>query len=139
MLAEKSYLIPELLPKEMPSLDLDMTDSLTLEYRYDPLPNGLISRFIVRKHPFIHPKNYWLTGVVLEHESNQARVVADIAEKHISLSVTGKPQTRRAFLLSLCMELDSIHQLSAHIFNLLKNKFVGFRHAQPNLHNILIY
>ncbi len=30
-------------------------------------------------------------------------------------------------------------QLGAHIFSSLKNKFVGFRYAQPKLHSLLIY
>ena len=29
--------------------------------------------------------------------------------------------------------------IKCSLFNLLKNKFVGFRSAQPNLHNLLIY
>jgi internalin A len=106
----KKFLIPDLLSKEEPDLNWDYDNSLAFQYHYNFLPNSVISRFIVRMHPSISQKTYWKTGVVLIREGNKALVKADLEDKKIFIYITGKEQTRRAFLAIIRSHFDYIHQ-----------------------------
>ena len=91
-------LIPELLHPNEPELGFDTKKALNLEYHYNVLPSGLISRFIVRMHHRLSPKpTYWRSGVVLEIDGNLSLVRADTQRGRIFVSVLGpKPSRPRA-------------------------------------------
>ncbi len=50
--AANTFLLPDLLPKDEPDTGL-WDNALHFQYHYDILPSSVISRFIVRMHPFI--------------------------------------------------------------------------------------
>lgn len=101
------YLIPDLLPVEMLELDWDDEGALLFEYHYEILPGSVISRFIVRMHPYIYQHTYWRNGVMLNHEGNQALVRADQEEGKVFISVGGyRP---RDLLAIIRANFDTIH------------------------------
>ena len=106
---ETQYLIPELLPKEEPTTK-DLNGAISLEYHYNILPRSIISRFIVRMHPFIHKNIYWRNGVVLKYSDNIAFVKADIEDRIIYIRVSGNEDSRREFLSKLQFQIESIHK-----------------------------
>jgi internalin A len=106
---DQKFLIPDLLSKEEPYTG-DWRDTLAFQYHYNVLPASIISRFIVRMHPYIYRNTSWRTGVVLEHEKNKALVKADIEDKKIFIRIDGPERTRRAFLAIIRNHFDSIHK-----------------------------
>jgi len=85
-------LIPDLLEKETPRIDIDGRDALRYVVQYDFLPGSVISRFMVRMHRDIEGNCLWRTGVVLQDRDLGVRalVKADENERQISILVSGK-------------------------------------------------
>ena len=106
---DERLLVPDLLPKEEPFTG-DWGDSLVFEYRYDVLPGSVLSRLIVRMHPFIHQSTVWRSGVVLVYDDNLALIRGDLEDRKISISVNGFLPGRPVFLTIIRRELDSIHR-----------------------------
>ncbi len=103
------YLVPDLLPREEPFTG-EWADALAFEFHYSVLPGSIISRFIVRMHPFIHQHTVWRAGVVLKSGDNLALVKADYEDKKIFIRVTGERETRRDALSMVRGTLDAIHK-----------------------------
>jgi internalin A len=108
---EKQFLIPELLGKEEPYTG-DWEGSLALQYHYEVMPPGLISRFIVLMHQHIHKHTYWRTGVVLATPDgrNRALVRADLEDNTVAMFIKGEKANRRRFLTSLRDGFEVMHQ-----------------------------
>ncbi len=108
---DQKFLIPDLLSKEEPYTG-EWDDALAFQYHYDVLPGSVISRFIVRMHPYICEETYWRSGVVLEDEDNgnKALVKADKEDKKIFIRVSGREQTRRVFLGVIRSNFDYIRK-----------------------------
>ena len=106
---EEAYLIPELLPKEEPDNSgwVEEKNSLNFLYKYQILPTSIISRFIVRMK--LYHETYWRSGVILKYQENRARIVADIEDTTISISVIGDFKTRREFLGIIRSQLNYIN------------------------------
>ena len=93
------YLIPRHLHDTEPDTTWNDNNALRFQYHYvETLPDSIISRFIVRMSQFIQKRNYWKNGVFLESGENHAKIKADLVDRKIFISITGKEQTRRAFL-----------------------------------------
>ena len=103
------YLVPDLLPREEPFTG-DWADALAFEFHYTVLPSSIISRFIVRMHPYIYQNLVWRSGVVLLYEGNQIKVRADYEDKKIFIDITGPDNTRRDALSAIRGQMDSIHK-----------------------------
>ncbi len=110
---DKSFLIPDLLPKDEPFTG-EWDGALAFQIHYNILPSSIISRFIVRMNAFIH-KTIWRSGVVLKRGDNTALVKADIEDKKIYIWVNGKEDTRRDLLAMIRGEFDAIHKTIAKI------------------------
>ena len=91
------YIIPDLLPHETPSFVQHIVPPsntprhLRLEYHYEFMPKGILSRFICRIHEHIYKKLYWQYGVVLKLGQSFAKVIWDDTAiiKTIKLAVWG--------------------------------------------------
>jgi internalin A len=105
---DKTFLIPDLLPKDEPFLD-EWDGALAFQYQYNVLPTSIISRFIVRMNAFAY-KTAWRSGVVLKSSWNTALVKADTEERKIYISVKGDENTRRDFLSAIRLEFEAIHK-----------------------------
>ncbi len=101
------YIIPELLLSRKPEFEWDNTNNLQIEYHYDFMPAGIITRFIVRIHDLILDDLYWKEGVVLKREKTKAMIVSEQINRKIIIDIFGN---NIADLLSIIqIELDYIH------------------------------
>ena len=91
---KKSHLVAELLPKTEPEFGWDETNNLRFYYRYDFLPAGVITRFIVLMHEDLEDKPdgthlCWREGAVLQREGTRALVKVKPLEKRIEIKING--------------------------------------------------
>ena len=105
--ADKTFLVPDLLPKDQP--DLNFNGVPAFEYAYPVLPSSVITRFIVRMNQKIEDGFVWRTGVVLKIGENKALVKADIEDRKITIAIDGVEHTRRDALSAIRYQLDEIH------------------------------
>jgi internalin A len=104
---DKTFLVPDLLPKDQP--DLKFNGIPAFEYAYPVLPSSVITRFIVRMNQKIDDGFVWRTGVVLKIGENKALVKADIEDRKITIAIDGVEHTRRDALSAIRYQLDEIH------------------------------
>lgn len=104
------FLIPDLLTKQQPFFKWDFRYSLAFQYHYNFLPSSVISRFIVRIHPFIDKDLVWHTGVILRDGKNRALVMADRAARRVLIFVDGPTMTRRDLLAKIRINFEHIHR-----------------------------
>ena len=112
---DQRFLIPDLLPKERPSIKWDESIGLAFQYHYDVLPASVISRFIVRMNEYVEIDKAWRSGVVLKDENNQALVRADFVERKVFIWVIGNKSTQRSFLGIVRFHFKNIHNSIAKI------------------------
>lgn len=103
------FLISDLLSKEAPVIG-DWNDALAFQYHYNVLPSSVISRFIVRMHPYLYKTMYWRSGAVVADQGNRALVQADREDKRVYIWVRGPEQTRRVLLSIIRYHFDTIHK-----------------------------
>ncbi|MFZ5857182.1 MAG: COR domain-containing protein [Chloroflexota bacterium] len=133
---DKTFLVPDLLPKDQP--DLNFNGVPAFEYAYPVLPSSVITRFIVRMNQKIDDGFVWRTGVVLKIGDNKALVKADIEDRKITIAIDGVEHTRRDALLAVCTHLDEIHD---SIKGLNPEKLIpvpGAVNAKPLSYNYLL-
>ena len=106
--ADKTFLVPDLLPKDEPA-ELKFDGVPAFEYAYPVLPSSVITRFIVRMNQKIDDGFVWRTGVVLKIGENTALVKADIEDRKITIAIDGLEHTRRDALSAIRFQLDEIH------------------------------
>lgn len=104
---DKTFLVPDLLPKDEPRLHFSGLP--VFEYVYPVLPSSVITRFIVRFNQNIYSGFVWRTGVLLKIRENIALVKADIEDRKITISIDGLEHTRRDTLSAIRYQLDAIH------------------------------
>ncbi|MEW6242581.1 MAG: COR domain-containing protein [Chloroflexota bacterium] len=104
---DKTFLVPDLLPKDQP--DLKFNGVPAFEYAYPVLPSSVITRFIVRMNQKIDDGFVWRTGVVLKIGDNKALVKADIEDRKITIAIDGVEYSRRDALSAIRYQLDEIH------------------------------
>ncbi len=105
---EPIYIAPQLLTENEPVYDWDETNNLILRYRYEFMPKGIITQFIVAMHRYIWQQQYvWKSGVILEKEETKAEVIEYYGKREIKIRVAGKG--KRDLLTNVTWELDKIH------------------------------
>jgi hypothetical protein len=107
----QKFLISVKLPLEPPELE-SWQDSLRFQYRYEVLPESIITRFMVRMQGYIDGNIYWRHGVRLKSEDgeNQALVRADLEDRKITIAIAGKPAGRRNLLSLIRADFYRIHK-----------------------------
>ncbi len=103
------YLVPELLPAFEPEMEeLWSKASVRLRYRYNVLPPGLLSRFIVQTHALSEDAPHWRHGVVLKHADAKALIIDESDQLHVS--VLGEDNEARGVLVAIVRrELEILH------------------------------
>ena len=135
--ADKTFLVPDLLPKDEPA-ELKFNGVPAFEYAYPVLPSSVMTRFIVRMNQHIDGDCVWRTGVVLKIGENTALVKADIEDRKITIAIDGVEHTRRDALSAIRTHLDDIHN---SIKGLNPEKFVpvpGADKAKPLPYSYLL-
>ena len=102
------YIIPELLRPQQPELQWTNTENLRFEYRYDFMPAGIITRFIVRTHDLNKNQIYWKYGTVISRDNTDALVISEPFNRKISIRVLG--ENRKELLAIIRREIDYIHK-----------------------------
>ncbi|MGC9521133.1 MAG: COR domain-containing protein [Anaerolineae bacterium] len=105
---EERFLVPDLLSKEAPVTG-QWENALAFQYHYNVLPSSVISRFIVRMHPYLYEDVYWRNGVMVADQGNTALVQADREDRRVYVWVRGPHRTRRALLSIIRFHFDVIH------------------------------
>ena len=104
----EDYIAPQLLSDNQPTYDRDEKDNLFLRYKYDFMPKGILTQFIVVMHKLIKDQSLvWKSGVILEQEKTQAEVIEYYNKNEIRIRVVGPHKKRLMDIVSY--ELDEIH------------------------------
>ncbi len=104
-----SYIAPQLLSANQPDFIWDESDNLILRYKYDFMPKGILTRFIVEMHSIIEQQTLvWKTGVVLTKDQTHAEVIEYYYQREIKIRVAGK--RKKELLAVIIHELEKIHK-----------------------------
>ncbi len=107
------WLIPgalgEFQPLEVKSEDWQKPGSVRMRYVYDPLPEGVLPRFIVLTHLLSQGQPRWRNGVVLRDGQAAALVRRGEKRNHVEVTAFG-PEAERLRLLEIIQgNLERIH------------------------------
>lgn len=103
-----SFIAPQLLRAARPQYSWDVGQSLIVEFRYEFMPKGILTRFIVVLHGLIADQNLvWKSGVVLAKDGARAEVIEDYSHRMISVRVAGP--NRKDLMTIVDWELERIH------------------------------
>ena len=110
---KRSHLVAELLPSTQPEFEWDTTDNLRFYYRYEFLPAGVMTRFIVRLHQDLEKRSdgtqlCWREGAVLCREETRAFVRVRPLEKLIEIRIDGS--NKKELLTIIQYHFDEINK-----------------------------
>lgn len=106
------WLIPGALGEFQPegvTADWQKPGSVRLRYVYDPLPEGVLPRFIVMTHLLSEGKPRWRNGVVLEDGQAAALVRRGEKRTHVEVTAFGPHYARLRLLEIIQGNLERIH------------------------------
>ncbi|MFM6580385.1 MAG: COR domain-containing protein [Dolichospermum sp.] len=102
------YIAPQLLDINQPEYIWNPNNNLILSYKYDFLPKGIITRFIVEIHPWIEEqKQVWRSGVIINKNQTRAEIIQNYNQKEIKIRVEGN--RKKELLTIITHELEKIH------------------------------
>ncbi|WP_442941550.1 leucine-rich repeat domain-containing protein [Nostoc sp.] len=103
-----TYIAPQLLSINQPDFNWDESNNLILRYKYDFMPKGILTRFIVEMHSDIEQQTLvWKTGVVLAKDQTRAEVIEHYNQREIKVRVAGNH--KKELLAVINHELEKIH------------------------------
>jgi len=103
------YIAPQLLTANTPDYPWDSRHNLIMRYKYEFMPKGILSRFIVETHEFIAEQKYaWRSGVILQKEGAKAEVIEYYGKREIVIRVSG--QNKKELMTIVTYELDKINK-----------------------------
>lgn len=106
----ETFIVPQLLPEDRPQYVWTDDEQLQLQYRYDFLPKGIVTRVIVRLHRLIREQEtVWMRGAVFYKGSNtKAEVIEHFRDKTIHIKVQGSQ--RKELLTIIAYQIDEINE-----------------------------
>jgi len=104
----EEYIIPELLRPARCSFEWSYQDNLHFQYKYDFMPAGIITRFMVRKHNLIKDDLYWKNGAVMEWEGTGALIEGNEFEGKIDIWISG--EDKKGMLEIIRCDIEHIHE-----------------------------
>jgi internalin A len=105
-----AWLAPQLLPPSKPTAltEWAKADDLTLRYRYEFLPKGIVSRLMVRMHRFVQrPELSWVSGALFERDGTELLVEVPAKGGEIVLRTRGSE--RKELLIVISADLDALN------------------------------
>ena len=105
-----TWLAPQLLPPSKPEelFDWQQPGNLTLRYRYEFMPKGIVSRLIVRMHRFIsRPGLSWISGALFERSGTE--VLAEVPAKGGEIVLRASGPERKELLSVISADLDALN------------------------------
>ncbi|BAY07462.1 COR domain-containing protein [Calothrix sp. NIES-2098] len=104
-----SYIAPQLLDINQPEYTWEKSNNLILRYKYEFMPKGILTRFMVETHPWIERQNLvWRSGIVLNKDQTRAEVIEHYNQKEIKIRVIGN--RKKELLAVITHELEKIHK-----------------------------
>lgn len=103
----RSFIVPELLNPAAVDYSWNYEDNLCLEYQYNFMPAGIITRFTVRQHEIIEGNKYWKNGVCIFWDNTKGLIVCDPFAKNISIKIEGS--NPKGLLAVIRKDIESIH------------------------------
>jgi internalin A len=103
----RTYITPQLLSPNQSKYIWDTTDNLILRYRYDFMPKGMLTRFIVEMHRLIDGDRVWKEGVILTNGNARAEVIEAYYKSEIRIRISGK--LKKPLLENIRYEFGKIH------------------------------
>ena len=93
-----NYIVPLLLPNNIPKYSWDKSRNTQLRYVYEEfMPEGILSQFIVKMHQNISEENslqlVWKQGVILKLENTKAEIIEHTNGNEIRIKLQGKNKT----------------------------------------------
>ena len=103
------YIAPQLLSSDpVEYIEIDNSDSIKFEYQYEFMPAGIISRLIVKIHPFIEQESYWRFGVILNYGDSRAEIIEDYLSRKITIHIDGT--NKKELLTIVRMQINEINE-----------------------------
>jgi hypothetical protein len=122
----ESSVVPQLLPFQPPAYPWSEINAvpqsqthLTMNFKMDFVPAGLMPSYIVRTHRFTDNYNHWREGVFLTYEDHKARAQLDTEQKQLFLEVQG---IMPAFFFGILR--DALEEIFREFPGLKVNRFI---------------
>jgi internalin A len=101
------YIAPQLLTANAPDYQWDNINNLIMRYKYEFMPKGILSRFIVETQEYIVEQKYaWRSGVILHKEGAKAEVIEYYGKREIVIRISG--ENKKELMTIVTYELDKI-------------------------------
>ncbi|MFH0733039.1 MAG: COR domain-containing protein [bacterium] len=117
-LKSDNFIIPQLLPGSRPEYKLEFLNCLHIKYKYEFMPRGIFSRFLVRNHYYIYKENNteikWKTGVILEKNNTYAEIIENYNQKEIIINIKGFD--KKELLTIIVEDIDRINNKFNNLF-----------------------
>ena len=120
----ESWLAPQLLPPSKPTAlaNWEQAGDLTLRYRYEFLPKGIVSRLMVRMHRFVkRPELSWVSGALFERDDTE--LLVEVPAKGGEILLRARGNERKELLSVISADLDALN-VSFHGLKNLVSKWV---------------
>ena len=140
----KTYIAPQLLDSNAPEYDWNNQENLRLNYHYEFMPKGILSRFIVEMHPYIEEPKVWRHGVILTYQNTRAEVIETYDSREIQIKLQGN--NKRGLLELITAKFDLINNSYKNLkfdkllpcnCDICKNSQNPYFHKLKNLRNLL--
>ena len=104
----RTYIAPELLSANPTKYDpIKDENPLTFIYKFQFMPAGLITRFIVKVHDLIEGDNFWKNGVVIKRNEARAVIAEDQTDRRIKVRIGG-PYYRQELLAIIQLRFSEV-------------------------------
>jgi GTPase SAR1 family protein len=116
---EDEFIAAQLLGKIQPRYKWENEEALKFRYRYQFMPKGIITRFIVRCNKYIaytesQKPLVWDKGIIIENSGCKALIIEDISNKEglnvIDIEVIGEVNEKKFILRTIRKEIEAIHK-----------------------------
>ena len=105
---KKEYIVPELLRPQKCSFEWTYQNNLHFQYKYDFMPAGILTRFMVRKHHLIKDELHWKNGVIIEWDGTRAFIDVNEFDGKIDIWING--EDKKGMLGIIRCDIEQIHQ-----------------------------
>ena len=104
------YIAPELLSANSPGFDpIKKPGHLTFIYKYEFMPAGILTRFIVKTHKLIEKDKFWKHGVVVKFEKARASIIESETSREVRIEIEGKSQQKKNLLAIIRKEFMDLY------------------------------
>lgn len=104
------YIAPELLsPNPVDYKPIKKPGHLTFIYRYEFMPAGILTRFIVKVHNLIDGNIFWKHGVAVKFENARASIVENETKREIVIEIEGESEAKKNLMAILRQEFMAIY------------------------------